>query len=131
MGSQPTYRSFFSLFNLRANKCKPFYEVNLCNASSKVGKALGEHVPFVFPDGASGWQEELLFVAGRELAWTANFVEKIECGYKVRRDKFSVADVELLVRIVKALGVTWGRSDFFCNGTLQKHMCKSLLFLTF
>ena len=103
----------------------------MSNVVSKVGKALGKYVPFVFPDGASGWQEEFLFVAGRELPWTCNFVEKIDCDYRVRRDKFSIADVELLVRIVKALGIQWGRSDFFCNRTLQTHMCKFPSFKVF
>lgn len=48
---QPTFKAFFCLFDVRASRAKPFYELQFVKPQSRLGHALDGFRPFVFRRG--------------------------------------------------------------------------------
>lgn len=126
VNKQPTFRAFFCLFDVKASRAKPFYELQFVKSQTRIGKALDGFRPFVFPKGMAGWQEEFLVVGGGELAWHKNFVKKVECSYRTDRNRLSQVEINYLVRLVKALGEVWNEGNLIDPVDLRRHCCKFL-----
>lgn len=128
-GKQPTVKAFFCLFDVKASRAKPFYELQFIKPKSRIGQALGGYRPFSFPKGMAGWHEEFLVLGGGEFPWQRNFVERVECDYKIDRSRLSQNEIDILVRTVRALGEVWTEKHLVDPADLRRHCCEFFVLL--
>ena len=121
---QPTFKTFFSIFYVKASKKEPFYELVQFSRNARLGTAVSGYNPLKKPRCMKNWWNEYIMLLGGEWAYMPGFCTECLVTYKVPPELQTVEVRRWLHQLVRVFGEAWDVSVFHHVSSLKQHNCE-------